>query len=146
MFSMTPIGWIAAGMLVVIVALGGYCKLLKVENDAYKLSNSALSTSLSEKTSALELCSKNTQALADADKQVTAAALVAVNEARDQAKQYYDNASKLLNGKVIVPPITKDNIKNYGGVDPVARTTDCNAAHQLLNDYMDTRTARKATK
>jgi len=133
--------YIHLALVAAILALGVYCKILRSENSSLTSSNTLLTTSMQVKIKALKDCSDATQAVADKSALVTADAKKAIEEAKKSSAVDYLKSNQVLISKPVAPIITKDNAKNYGGLDTMIQEKDYLATQQLANDAIDARDA-----
>lgn len=134
--------YIHLALAAIILALGVYCKILKVENSALDSRITLLTNSIQIKITALKDCSDATQAVLDKEALNTKNAKIAVAEAKKNAVVDYTAATQVLVAKPKSPVVTKDNAKDFGGLDDMIKEKDYLATQQLINDAIDARATK----
>jgi len=128
--------WLYGAIVLVFVALLGYCKYLRTENHHLEIENDRLTQAYDAQKKAAQLCSENTLALKKREDELTENAKVAVEVAKKEANENRQTASDILFRKPKTPTITKENVKDYGGENKEVQLTDYLQTQDLLNSYL----------
>lgn len=145
-FTQYKIAFYAAILAVIASIILG----LSWEVHSLKKDNSILTTQVAQavivnkqQSQDLAVCSAATDKLKAQEDLISAQEDLAIAKAKAEALQDYKNSNTILFQKPVVPVITKDNAKDFGGTDNKAQIDDYLATQKLFNDYIDQYNAEK---